>query len=76
MIERVLELDSARNPGSTTDRMIVALKHPRIAEIGISIPPRVIRIMDKGRVYCAQVEAKFSPLFVKRPNTIHYVDAI
>ena len=76
MIERVLELDSARNPGSTTDRMIVALKHPRVAEIGISIPPRVIRIMDKGRVYCAQVEAKFSPLFVKRPNTIHYVDAI
>lgn len=76
MIERVLELSHEHNPGSATDRMIVALKHPRVAEMGVSIPPRVIRIMDKGRVYCAQIEAKFSPLFVKRPSTIHYSDNI
>ena len=74
MIERVLEL--AGQGSGTTDRMIVALKHSRVAEIGVSISPRVLRIMDKGRVVCAQVEAKFSPLFVKRPNTIHYVDLI
>jgi hypothetical protein len=69
-IARVLELDSALNPGSTVDRMVVALKHPRVAEMGVSISPRVLRIMDKGRVVVAQVEAKFSPLFVKRPTTV------
>ena len=76
MIQRVLELDSALNPGSTDDRMVVALKDSRIAEMGVSISPRVLRIMDKGRVICAQVEAKFSPLFVKRPRNIEYVSAI
>ena len=76
MIHRVLELDSALNPGATVDRMVVALKHPRVAEMGVSISPRVLRIMDKGRVVVAQVEAKFSPLFVKRPNTIRYTDSI
>ena len=76
MMHRVLELDSASNPGVSSDRMVVALKHPRVAEMGVSINPRVLRIMDKGRVICAQVEAKFSALFVKRPNTIRYVDGI
>ena len=75
-IERVLELDSALNPGATVDRMVTALKHPRVAEMGVSIMPRVLRIMDKGRVICAQVEAKFSSLFVKRPSTIRYLDTI
>ena len=75
-IERVIELDSALNPGSTSDRMIVGLKHQRVAEMGVSISPRVLRVMDKGRVICAQVESKFSELFVKRASTIHYVDAI
>lgn len=73
-IERVIELEGAG--ASDTDRMIVALKHERVAEMGVSIPPRVLRIMEKGRVVCAQVEAKFSPLFVKRAATIQYVDAI
>ena len=87
MIERVLELSGrGTNLGQggtvgagaavAADRMVVALKHTRVAEIGVSIAPRVLRIMDRGRVVCAQVEAKFSPLFPKRPNTIHYVDAI
>ena len=71
-IARVLELDSALNPGSTVDRMITALKHERVAEMGVSIMPRVLRIIDQGRVITAQVESKFSNLFVKRPNTIYY----
>lgn len=75
-LARVLELSSARNPGSTTDQMVVTLKHPRVAEMGVSIMPRVLRILDKGRVICAQVEAKFSPLFVKRPDVIFYRRAI
>ena len=59
-IERVIELDSALNPGSTSDRMIVGLKHERVAEMGVSISPRVLRVMDKGRVITAQVESRSS----------------
>ena len=75
-IARVLELDSALNPGVTNDRMVTALKHERVAEMGVSIMPRVLRILDQGRVIVAQVEAKFSPLFVKRPKTIYYLETI
>ena len=76
MIQRVLELDSARNPGSATDRMVTTLKDGRICEMGVSISPRVLRIMDMGRVITAQVEAKFSPLFMKRPQNVYYLNAI
>ena len=76
MVERVLELDSARNPGSTTDRMVTTLKHPRICELGVSIMPRVLRIEDKGRVICAQVESEYSDLWVKRPQDINYLEDV
>ena len=76
MIHRVLELDSALNPNVTQDRMIVTLNNSRIAEMGVSIMPRVLDIRDMGRVVCAQVESKYSDLFVKRPQNIHYVDNI
>ena len=36
--------------GGGTDRMIVAVMDSRIFEMGVSIMPRVLRIMDKGRV--------------------------
>ena len=74
MIHRVLELNN-RGQGNT-DRMIVAMRDPRIAEMGVPISPRLLRILDKGRVFCGMVEAKFSPLFVKRPSTIRYLDGI
>ncbi len=74
MIERVLELEGIGAGGA--DRMVVALKHERVAEIGVSIMPRVIKVLDQGRVICAPVEAKFSPLFVKRANTIRYTDGV
>ena len=73
-IVRVLELKG--QGASDADRMIVGLKTGRVAEMGVSISPRVLRIIDKGRVICAQVEAKFSSLFVKRPNTLRYIDGI
>ena len=76
MIERLLELDSSHNPGVSQDRMIVTLRDSRIAEMGVSITPRVLRIMDKGRVVCAQVESKYSDLFVKRPRNVHYINNI
>ena len=76
MIMRLLELDSARNPGATNDRMITTLKHPRICEMGISIMPRVLRIMDEGRVIKAQVESEYSELWVKRPQDIYYLNNV
>ena len=74
MIERVLELAEIGASGS--DRMVISLRNPRICEMGVSINPRVIRILDHGRVIKAQTEAKFSTLFVKRPKQIKYVDGI
>ena len=49
MIHRVIELSGA---AATTgnDRMIVALKHKRVAEMGVAIPPRLLTIKDEGRV--------------------------
>lgn len=79
MFKSVQELkDAGRNAGVTqdVDRMIVACNDKRVFEMGVSIAPRVLRILDKGRTMCAQVEYKFSRLFVKRPLTIHYVDGI
>lgn len=73
-LKRVMELAGAG--ASNTDRMITMLKHMRIAEMGVSIMPRVLAVVNKGRVICAQVESKYSPLFVKRPNTIYYFDGI
>ena len=82
-IERVLELDATRRapfePTPSTgsgDRMVIGLRNSRVCEMGVSISPRVLRIMDQGRVYKAQIEAKFSTLFVKRADTIIYTNGI
>ena len=74
MIHRAIELSGIG--AGDTDRMVVAMKNNRVAEMGVSISPRVLTVLPKGRVICAQVEAKFSPLFVKRANVIRYVDGI
>ena len=76
MVQRLLELDSTRNPGSSNDRMVTALKHSRVAEMGVSIMPRVLQIVDKGRVICAQVESKYSELWVKRPQDVYYLNSV
>lgn len=73
-IVRVLELSGIAS--GNRDRMVVGLKNPRVAEMGVAIDPRVLRILDEGRNIKAQVEAKFSELFVRRPSTIRYVDGI
>ena len=62
--------------GSASDRMIVTVKDTKVFEMGVSIMPRVLRIMDKGREICALIEYKFSSLFVKRPSFIRYVDGV
>ena len=61
---------------SSTDRMIVCVKDSRVFELGVSIMPRVMQVMNKGRYVCAPVEYKFSPIFMKRPTVIRYRDAI
>ena len=71
--QSLIELKDAAANG-TDDRAIVVVKDPRVYEMGVSIMPRVITVRDMGRVMQAQLEAKFSPLFVKRPSTIHYID--
>ena len=77
MIERVQELRGiASISNAAADRMVITLRNPRIAEMGVSISPRVLGVQDQGRVVCTQVEAKFSPVFVKRPNLIRYHDGI
>ena len=72
MIQRVLELATAA--AGNKPRMVVTLKDTRVAEMGVSISPRILSIQNKGRVICGQVEAKFSSLFVKRPKNIYYID--
>ena len=75
MFRSVSELDGA---AATTgrDRMITAVKDDRVFEMGVSIMPRVIEVMSKGRYICAPVEYKFSPLFWKRPSVVRYRDDI
>ena len=75
MFKSVQELAGA-GVGAGVDRMLITSKSPRIFEMGVPIVPRVLRILDKGRSICAQVEYKFSPLFVKRPTVMRYRDAI
>lgn len=61
---------------SNVDRMMVACRDDRVYEAGVSIPPRVLRIMDKGRGVCIMVEYKFSTLFMKRPTVCRYRDNV
>ena len=70
----VPELEKAG--ASSADRMIVACRDDRVFEMGVSIMPRVIEVMSKGRYVCAPVEYKFSPVFMKRPTVMRYRDAI
>ena len=60
--------------GSSADRVIVAVKHPRVMEIAVPIMPRIISVQDKGRVICAEGEYKYGPLHVKHPRGIRYID--
>ena len=74
MFKSVPELNNAG--ASNTDRMVIACKDPRVFEMGVSIPPRVLRVLDQGRNICAQIEYKFSSMFMKRATTVRYRDAI
>ena len=78
MIERVIELESivATAVNGSKSRMVTALKNTNVAEMAIAIQPRLIRLLDQGRVIKGQVEARFGEVWVKRPDTIRYLDGI
>ena len=68
------ELDGAG--ASSADRMLVYPKGMGVLEQAHAISPRVLRVLDMGRVICAQLEYKVGPLFVGRPDGIQAVDGI
>lgn len=68
------ELDEAG--ASNVDRMVVYCKSTDVLEQAHAINPRVLRIVDQGRVICAQMEYKVGPLFMGRPTTVQYVDNV
>ena len=74
MLKSLSELMGAGNSGM--DRMIVAVKDSRVYEMGVAFMPRVITTLDGGRVVTIPVEAKCSPIFFKRANSMLYYDGI
>ena len=74
MFESVPELTGVG--AGDSDRMVVSIKDERIAQMGVSIQPRVIKIEESKRQFCAPVEYKFSPPWILRPKQLHYYDNI
>ena len=73
-IVRVIELEGIG--ASSSDRMVVGLRNTNVAEMAVAIQPRLIRLLDMGRMVRGQVEARFGEVWVKRPNTMTYVDSV
>jgi len=75
MLKWLAELESAGTVAAgNNNRYIWALKDPRVMEMAVPIMPRILTIQDTGFAICAPMEYKISPLNVKRPSTITYVD--
>ena len=77
-ILRVVELDDIVETAvnGSQARMVVGLKNPNVAELGMAISPRLIRLLDQGRKIRGQIEARFGEVWVKRPDTMRYLDGI
>ena len=67
MFKRLMEL---------TNKMIVTIKDNKVFEQAIPIMPRVVRILDGGRVITAQMEYECGRLYIKRPPYIRETTAI
>ena len=67
MFKRLMEL---------TNHMITTVMSDRVFEMAMSISPRVLRIVDKGRVITGQLEYKIGRLYIKRPGYIRQLTAI
>lgn len=74
MFERCLEL-AGINTGMT-DRMVTTIKDMRVAEVGVSIEPRLIRLQDDMYSIKGPVESKHGNAWVKRPKMVRYRNLI
>ena len=74
IVHRVLELSAAYAKGLSYDRIVTTVIDPIVAQMGVSIMPRVLNIKDKGNFICAQVESKCSAYVLQRPESLRYVD--
>ena len=59
-----------------TSKMITTVKSNKVFEHAIPIMPRVVRILDMGRVITAQMEYEMGRLYIKRPPYIRVLTAI
>ena len=59
-----------------TNRMLTTVMSDRVFEMGMAISPRIIRILDQGRVIHGQLEYKIGRLYIKRPGYIRQLTGI
>ena len=57
-------------------KMITTVMSDRVFEIGMSITPRIIKILDNGRVITGQLEYKIGRLYIKRPKYIRQIGGL
>ena len=78
MFERCLELAGILETAihTSTDRMVTCIKDERVAEVGVSIEPRLIRLQDDLYSIKGPVESKHGNAWVKRPKMIRYYNGI
>lgn len=67
MFKRLMELQNT---------MLTTVMSDRVFEMGMPIQPRIVRILDKGRVVHGQLEYKIGRLYVKRPGYIRQLTGI
>ena len=73
-LEPLIELAGAG--GANVDRMVTCVRDRRVMEMAVPIQPRVLTTMNMGYSIQAPLEYKASPLNIKRPKIINYVDGI
>ena len=78
MFERCLELKGILGTAvnGSSDRMVTTIKDMRVAEVGVSIEPRLIRLQDDMYSIKGPVESKHGNAWVKRPKIVRYYNGI
>ena len=67
MFKRLMELDAT---------MLTTVMSDRVFEMGMSIMPRILKILDGGRVITGQLEYKIGRLYIKRPKYIRQIGGL
>lgn len=78
MIKSVIELKNNGSviSGSATDRMVIAVNDSMVWEMGVAFMPRVRMPIEMHFGVDVPIEAKFSPLNLKLPECVRYVDGV